>query len=259
MAYLPLLPCAMDSVDHLNEPGRSGAFQSTQWTLIQAAGSGDSHGARALERLCQAYWMPLFHYTQRQGYSAQDAQDLTQGFFERLLRTNALAGMQKEKGRFRSFMLTALKHYLSDERDRSQAIKRGGKQTRISLDELEAGPAPANDRDGRMRDAVFDHQWALSVVREAMKSLASDYVRAERKQWLNALAPLLSREAEPGEYSRLGLELQASEGTVAVAVHRLRRRYRECIRSEVARTLTNAEDLNEEMDYLFRALAPREA
>jgi RNA polymerase sigma factor (sigma-70 family) len=232
-------------------------FVTTHWSVVLEAGEPASPGAaQALEKLCRSYWFPLYTYVRRQGYGSHDAQDLTQGFFARLLRTNSLAAVSPEKGKFRTFLLAALRHFLSDERDRNRAEKRGGGQVIISIDEANAEERyqqmPTVDPDP---EKCFDRHWALTVLEQANCRLREEYLASGRQEIFKALKVFLSREASPGDYDRIAAGLHMSPNTVGVAVHRLRQRYRECIRLELAQTVANARDLDQEMNYLFSVLS----
>jgi RNA polymerase sigma-70 factor (ECF subfamily) len=181
---------------------------------------------------------------------------LTQGFFVRLLRTDSFAEVSPEKGKFRTFLLAALKHFLSDERDRERAQKRGGGQAIISIDETDA-----EERYSRMPkldaepEKTFDQRWALTVLEEAMARLQREYVTSGRAEIFDNLKQFLSTEATPGAYDALASNLGMSPNAVGVAVHRLRQRYRECIRLELAQTVVSLQDLDQEMNYLLSVLS----
>jgi len=231
-------------------------FRTTHWSLVALAGEADSPQATAaLEKLCQTYWLPLYSYIRRQGYGPHDAQDLAQGFFARLLRMKSLASVGPQKGKFRTFLLAGLNHFLSDERDHARAEKRGGGKNLISLDATSAEerylevPAPE-----LTPEKLFDRRWALTVMEQALGRLRKEYGTAGNAALFEQLRGFLSREAGPGEYESSGQKLGISPGGMAVAVHRLRRRYRECVRFELSQTVTSREDLELEMKYLFEAL-----
>ena len=232
-------------------------FATTHWSVVMRAGAPDSPRAlEALEKLCRTYWLPLYSHVRRQGYGSHDAQDLTQGFFFRLLRMNSFAGVSREKGKFRTFLLAALNHFLSDERDRDRAEKRGGGRAIIPIDENEAeekylqgvnfDPEP---------EKAFDRRWGLTVLEEAVARLKEEYLASGRAEVFEHLRLYLSNEASPGEYDALAPGLGMSPNAVGVAVHRLRQRYRECIRLELAQTVASPQDLEEEMKYLFLVLS----
>lgn len=230
-------------------------FAATRWTVVLAAGRDDRQGARALEQLCRTYWLPLYSYVRRQGYGPHDAQDLTQGFFARLLRMNSVAGVSPEKGKFRTFLLASLNHFLSDERDHARAGKRGGGQLVISLDETEAEQRYLQIPCAEMApEKVFDRRWALTVMELALQRLRKEYESSGRQGLFEALGAFLSAETGAGGYDAVALQLGMSPGSVAVAVHRMRQRYRECTRLELAQTVCSDADLDEELNYLFAAL-----
>jgi RNA polymerase sigma factor (sigma-70 family) len=232
-------------------------FATTHWSVVTLAGAPDSPRAlEALEKLCRAYWFPLYSYVRRRGYSSHDAQDLTQGFFVRLLRMNSFSGVCQEKGKFRTFLLAALNHFLSDERDRARAEKRGGGQAIISIDENEAeerylyGAALEPEPE-----KAFDRRWGLTVLEEALARLQKEHLASGRSEMFEHLRVYLSSEASPGDYDALAPLLGMSPNAVGVAVYRMRQRYRECIRLELAQTVASPQDLDEEMNYLFSVLS----
>jgi RNA polymerase sigma-70 factor (ECF subfamily) len=223
--------------------------------VVLAAGGDGSTSSHALENLCRTYWLPLYTYIRRQGYGPHDAQDLTQGFFARLLRGNPVAGVSPDKGKFRTYLLVALNHFLSDERDHARAQKRGGGQVIVSLD----APDPEQrylqvPHPNSTPEKAFDRGWALTVMEEAMRRLRSDYESPGRKALFETLRPFLASEADPGAYDKIAPRVGMSPGAVAVNVHRLRQRYRECIRLELAETVSSTKDLDEEMTYLFSTI-----
>ncbi len=232
-------------------------FATTHWSVVlQAGSSGSTQANRALEELCRSYWLPLYTFVRRQGYGPHDAQDLTQGFFVRLLRSDAFSGVAPEKGKFRSFLLASLKHFLSDARDYERAEKRGGGQSLVRIDEDEAEKCylqmPVVDAEP---EKTFDRRWALTVLERAVERLKEEYLNSGRTQIFEALKVFLSSEALPGQYDELAPRLGMSANAVGVAVHRLRQRYRECIRLELAQTVASPQDLDGEMDYLFSVLS----
>jgi len=234
----------------------SPAFATTRWTLVLAAGDDAStDGHEALEQLCRAYWFPLYAYIRRRGHDPHAAQDLTQGFFARLLERNDLARITREGGRFRSFLLTALNHFLVNEHERATAQKRGGGQAVVSLDDDQA-----EDRYRRepshmeTPDRLFERQWAMALMEEAMKRLSAEQAGGEKGVAYEALRPFLSREPAAGEYATLAARLHLAPGTLAVQVHRLRDRYRQLVRSAVADTVESPLEVEAEMRHLLAAL-----
>ncbi|HKI72946.1 MAG TPA: sigma-70 family RNA polymerase sigma factor [Verrucomicrobiae bacterium] len=238
------------------EPLEQSHFQTTHWSVVLAAGQGDSpRRAEALEKLCRAYWYPLYAYVRQRGHGPEDAQDLTQEFLARLLEKNWLADLDPHTGRFRSFLLTALNRFLINEYDRGQAAKRGGGRKVLSLDQAQAEGRylhePATDETP---EKIFDRRWALAVLDQALAHLRAETSAVGKSQPFELLNPFLSREAEAGEYAAIAQQLGLSVGAVGVAVHRLRQRYREVARQEVAQTLADAAQVDEEMRHLFAAL-----
>jgi RNA polymerase sigma-70 factor (ECF subfamily) len=232
-------------------------FTTTNWSVVRRAGGrGSAQAAEALEKLCRTYWLPLYGYIRRQGYGPHDAQDLTQGFFARLLGTDSFAGVSREKGKFRTFLLAALNHFLSDERDRARAEKRGGGQPVVSIDETEAEQrylqAPSQNL---APERAFDKHWALTVLEEALARLRQEHQMPGKAEIFAHLGAFLSKEGSKADYDAVAPKLGMSANAVAVGVHRLRQRYRECIRLELAQTVARPEDLDEEMNYLFSVLS----
>jgi RNA polymerase sigma factor (sigma-70 family) len=232
-------------------------FATTHWSVVRLAGEpGSAQAAAALEKLCRTYWLPLYGYIRRQGHGPHDAQDLTQAFFVRLLRTNSFAGLSREKGKFRAFLLAALNHCLSDERDRARAEKRGGGQPIVSIDETEAEQRYLQVPSQNLApERAFDRRWALTVLEEALARLRQEHQASAKVDLFAHLSVFLSNEGSKADYDALATKLGMSANAVAVAVHRLRQRYRECIRLELAQTVASLEDLDEEMKYLFSVLS----
>lgn len=232
-------------------------FGTTQWSTVLAACSPESpEYSSALEKLCRTYWPALYGFIRLQGYGPQDAQDLAQGFFARLLRMNSLADVRREKGKFRSFLLAALKHFLSDERDRLRAQKRGGGQTVISIEGTDAEECylelPNLDPEP---EKSFDRRWALSVMEQALSRIKQEYDSSGRQELFEHLSVFLEAEPSAGDYSALARKLGTSTNGLAAAVYRLRQRFRECIRFELAQTVAGPQDLEDEMSYLFSILS----
>jgi RNA polymerase sigma factor (sigma-70 family) len=225
--------------------------------VLRAGGDANATGAvEALARLCKIYWYPLYVQVRRRGYNAHDAQDLTQGFFARLLAHDTIARADPARGRFRSFVLTALKNFLSDEWEKSQAHKRGGGHVPISIDvdaaeqQLHAEPA-----DHFAPDKAFDRQWAVVLLDVVLTRLEQEYRDAGKAKHFGVLKQSLTGASDAQPYATLAKELSLSEGAIKVAVHRLRRRYRELLESEIAHTVASPDDAAAELQDLFRALA----
>jgi RNA polymerase sigma-70 factor (ECF subfamily) len=236
------------------------SLAATRWTLVVAAARLDESAPaiRALAELCQTYWPPLYAYLRRQGYDTHDAEDLTQEFFSRLLAKNYLADADPAKGRFRSFLLASLKHFLSNQRDRSRAQKRGGGQPMIALDALTAeARARIEPADNSTPDKAYDRQWALTLLDQALRRLRREYATAGREELFDNLKIFLTADAASAlSHAEIGVKCGMSEGAVKVAAHRLRRRYRDLLREEVAQTVSSPEEVEGEIRELFAAFQP---
>lgn len=225
--------------------------------MVLRAGRHDTAGAGdALARLCQIYWYPLYVQVRRRGHNAHDAQDLTQGFFARLLAHDTLAYADPARGRFRSFVLTALKNFLNDEWKKTQTQKRGGGHIPISID-VEAAERQFHSEpaDAFAPDKAFDRQWAIVLLDLVLARLESEYRTAGKSYHFTVLKQALTGASDAQPYAKLAAELGATEGAVKVAVHRLRRRYRELLEAEIAQTVASPEEAAAELQYLFRALS----
>jgi len=247
----------------MNESSREAAregpdarFPETRWSMVMAARDAGDHGraAAALETLCQAYWYPLYAWARRSGKSAEDAEDLTQGFFLHLLESGGFAGADAAKGRLRSFLLGAMKHYMADEWDRSQAVKRGGRARTVSMDSLAAEERyRLEPADLRAPDVLYQRRWALTVLDRFTAALRDEYTAAGKAAVFAVLSPWLTA-APAGGYAAAGERLGIPEGAARVAVHRLRKRYAELMRREIARTVEKEDDIEDELRTLLAAL-----
>ena len=231
-------------------------FATTQWTLVLNAGRSESTSAReALAQLCQSYWYPLYAYARRRGNLPEDAEDLTQGFFTRLLELNSLARVRRDKGKFRSFLLASLNHYLSDEWDRDRAQKRG-KGRIISLDANVAEERLSREpADALTPEKLFERKWAMTLLESVVQKLQREYDSAGKAALFRALKFGVGGEPADKSYAELSSQLGLSEPTLRVAIHRLRRRYRELLREEIARTVASEAEVDGEIRHLFAALA----
>ena len=234
-----------------------GVFVTTQWSMVlSAAGDGSTQAQGALERLCRIYWFPLYAYVRRRGHSAEDAQDLTQAFFARLLERHWLGAADRECGRFRTFLLTAMSRFLSDEWDKLRAQKRGAGFAHVPLQldsaETRYGHEPA---DVSTPERCFERRWALTLLDTVLERLRMEYEVAGKGPLFKELHPTLvgSREVQP--YGALAERLGMAEGAVKVAVHRLRKRYRYWLRAEITETIAKNEDVDEELRHLRAVLA----
>ena len=232
---------------------QSPRFDTTRWSVVRAAGGPDSSAALAL--LCRAYWYPLYAFVRRRGYSAHDAQDLTQGFFAQLLARNDLATVDRARGRFRSFLLGALKHYLANEWDRAQAQKRGGGVALISIDDAEAERRYQDEPAEQITaEQLYDRRWALTLLDQVLAKLSAEMSIAGKSAQFEALKFCLT--GEPGAaYTEIAERLGTTEGALKVAIHRLRDRYRALLRAEIAETVGSEADVDDELRQLFAALS----
>ncbi len=241
--------------DSQTPPIRPQWFTTTHWSVVLAARQNSSPaGGAALEQLCRTYWYPLYAYIRRQGYSPDDAQDLTQGFFARLLERNYLASVGPEKGKFRSFLLASLNHFLCDEHDRANAAKRGGGELPISL-EMAENLLAAEPTSGLPPDKEFEKRWATVLLQETFGRLKAEFEQSGRGATFERLKPFLEQGVGRGAYLEVADELKMSANAVAAAVRRLRQRYRELVRAEIANTVATPEEVEEELRYLFAVLA----
>lgn len=208
----------------------------------------------ALAVLCRTYWYPLYAFIRRQGFTADQAQDLTQEFFARLLEKDYLAAVDREKGKFRSFLLAACKHFLSNERDRARAQKRGGGREFVSIDpqlgESRYGLEPAHDATA---ERLFERRWALTLLEQVLARLREEFHQAGKGRLFELLKTCLTGD-KTVPYRRAGEELSLSESAVKVAAHRLRKRYRELLREEIGQTVSDPEQIDDEIRSLFAAL-----
>ncbi|HEY5042888.1 MAG TPA: RNA polymerase sigma factor [Verrucomicrobiae bacterium] len=245
--------------EHSNEstsaPGD--IFATTHWTVVLAAGrrhTPQSDGA--LEELCRTYWFPLYAYVRRRGHNKEDAEDLTQAFFARFLAKNYLAGLSAERGRFRAFLLASLKHFLINEWKKSQRQKRGGGETILSLDwqtadtkfQVAATNEPSPDR-------AFDREWALALLAKVIERLRAECAADGKAKLFDQLKIFLTAGKGVLPHADAARKLGLEEAAVRVAVHRLRKRYRVLLRDEIAQTLTDESQVDEEMRALFGAFA----
>jgi RNA polymerase sigma factor (sigma-70 family) len=233
--------------------GSGAGFPATRWSLVDlATGSG---GGEALERLCRAYWYPLYAFARRSGQAPTDAEDLTQGFFQKLLEKGWLADAEREKGRLRTFLLTAYRRYMANEWRRDRAEMRGGSWKRVDWDEAEGERRYANSRVDVRPEDLFDRQWALAVMERTLAGLQEEFEQRDNREHFEELKAVLMLEKGAIDYAPLAERLGMKEGAARVAVHRLRKRFRLRFREEVALTLEEGEDLEEELQYLARVLA----
>lgn len=237
-------------------PRGNGEFCTTHWSMVLAAGRGDSTRARvALEKLCRTYWYPLYAFVRRLGRSPHDSEDFVQAFFAQCLEKNYLVAADQAKGRFRSFLLIALKRFLANEWDKERTRKRGGGTLTISLDALTAEQRYALEPAGQLSaDRLFERRWALTLLDKVLARLREEQIAAGRSAAFEALKDSLTG-GRGTPYAELAVHLGTSEGAVKVAVHRLRQRYRELLEAEIATTVASPEDVAEERRYLLSVLS----
>lgn len=238
-------------------PDAPNAFRTTRWSRVLLAGGpgGDDEAVTALADLCRDYWYPLYAFARRWGLEVPDAEDATQGFFLHLLESGVLARARAERGRFRNFLLGAMKHYLNNFERHGNAVKRGGGQKPLSLDAMAAEERYALEpTDPLTPEAQFERNWALALVDRVFRRVEEDYAEAGRRKLFDALRPLLAGEvARPG-YESIAKELGMSVAAVGTAVFRMRRRYGETMRDEIAETVATPAEVEEEIAQLMRAL-----
>ncbi len=228
-------------------------FPTTQWNLVLIAGNGFSVESReALADLCRIYWYPLYAYVRRQGYLPDEAQDLTQGFFTRLLEKQYLRDYQRERGRFRSFLLASLKHFLANQRDWDRAQKRGGGVSPLPFEELlQSGEQRYNlePQTHLTPERIFEKQWATTILDRVLSRLR------EQTEQFELLKPYLIGDEDRIPYRQLAVDLSTTEGALKVSMHRLRRRFREVLREEISHTVSDPSEVQEEIRYLMSVVA----
>ena len=241
--------------DHSLPKHRPPAFATTHWSTVRAAGVQNTDGRSALESLCQTYWYPLYAFARRSGQSPSDAQDLTQGFFADLLERHTIARADAEQGRFRSFLLGSFKLFMSEQRRLAATLKRGGGQHVISFDTADAEARyqwePA---DQSTPESMYERRWALAVLDASLQQLSRQYTSEDKPDLFHALQGHLGADKSVEPHSEVANRLGMSEAAVKVAAHRMRKRYRQTLRLQIAQTLSNSDDLEDELQRLLRAL-----
>lgn len=234
------------------------AFLTTHWSVVLSAQNPESpQSAEALSKLCSTYWFPLYAFVRRQGRSPHDAQDLTQEFFSRLLEKDYLKSAAREKGKFRTFLLVALKRFLANDWDRQHAEKRGGFAPVVSIDqELAESRFESEPSHNQQPDVLFDRQWAMTLLEHTMKRLQEEYVTSGRARFFEFLRGALARDESALPYAQIAGQLNLSEAAVKMAVQRLRARYREILRAEIAETVSAPDEVEEEIRHLFSTFGP---
>ena len=235
----------------------SGKFQTTNWSAVLAAGDTTIPGAReALEKLCWSYWHPLYVFVRRLGHGPEDAQDLTQGFFAHLLKARVISRANPEAGRFRSFLLVSLKHFLAHEHERATALKRGGGRFVLSFNQLAPEERWALEpADAATPEQIFDRRWAMQQIENALTHLRDDYAASGRGPLFDLLKDYVWGDKNTVTLAEIASRLDLTEEAVKKAVQRLRHRFRECLRAEIARTVATPDQIDEELRHLRAALA----
>ncbi len=233
------------------------AFVTTRWSLVlRAAAASDSISVNdALGTLCQTYWYPLYCYARRRGYSPQDAEDLTQEFFARVIEGSWLAQADHERGRFRAFLLASFKHFLANEWERATAQKRGGGQVVISIDDAAESRYRLEPVTHTTPETLFERGWAMALLRDVLARLEAEFESQGKREWLEAMRPALTEDRTEIRHVAIAEALHISEGAARVAVHRLRKRYRQLIQEAVLGTIANPDDIDDEMRHLFHVLS----
>lgn len=244
-----------------SEPGRSSDHQewfvTTHWSVVLAASHDSTAGAReALDKLCRTYWYPLYAYVRRRGHSPVDAQDLVQGFFAALLEGNYLARADRERGRFRTFLLTATNNFLHNEHDRATALKRGGGREIVSWEEhIVEGRYALEPAAALSPEQIYERRWAATLLEQVLARLRQESSLAGRGELFDQLKPHLWREDDATPYAQLATSFSMTVAALKVTVHRLRQRYRDLLRDEIAQTVAEPAEIEGEIQYLIRVMS----
>lgn len=235
-------------------------FLTTQWSLVRAAGrqgaiGSDTTARAALESLCQSYWTPLYRYARRSGHRAEDAEDLVQGLFANLLSGNSFLNVKEENGKFRAYLLAAMKKHMASDWQRSHRQKRGGFVSHLSLDWVGVENSLQLELEDHLSpDVIFDRDWAQAILEHVLSQVAEDFEEEGRSGEFEKMKNYLTLSSARIPYAELAEELGLTEGAARIAVHRLRKKYRQRLRAEIAGTLSSGSQVEEEMASLFDAL-----
>ena len=231
-------------------------FATTRWTMVVTAGAASPQAGQALAQLCQTYWVPLYTYLRKKGRQPAEAEDIVQAFLARLIEKAALATANPNRGRFRSFLISSLQNFVANLRDQEFAQKRGGNLKKFSLDFSTAEEAyhrePWTDLTP---EKIFDRQWAIDLLNLVLSNLANEYAKSGKDRLFERLRPALTGDAQAIGYAGIASELHISADAVKMAVSRLRKRYRELLRQNIADTVASPEDVDDELRHLFAALS----
>jgi RNA polymerase sigma-70 factor (ECF subfamily) len=238
-------------------PGANGgAFATTLWSVVAAAGDASAAAAQpALEQLCRSYWYPLYAHVRRRGYSREDAEDLTQAFFARLLKHGSLSAADSSRGRFRCFLLAGLNHFLANEWNKARAEKRGGDRSHLSFDAARAEQLYDREDSRELNpEELYERSWALQFLDHVRARLREMYAGEGKADRYEALERFLPGEEDPPSYAQAAAQLGVPEGTLKAEVHRLKRRYGELLREEIAHTVAGPGQIDDELRYLIQVL-----
>ena len=248
----------MNGKDPPVDPGVDHNFRTTHWSVVLAAGEQNSaQGQEALARLCQTYWLPVYAFVRKRGYVPDQAKDLTQGFFETFLERNSVARAVRDRGRFRSFLMTSVQNYLRNVRERSLAQKRGGGESFLSLNDLDLEEAYVSHTIATGNDPVHDFEvrWALTVLDRVMQRLREEFLKDGRAELFDGLEAHLWGDDDSAPYAALAERFGISETNVKTTALRLRRRYQFLLRDEIAQTVAQPGEIDEEIRYLMRIVS----
>jgi RNA polymerase sigma-70 factor (ECF subfamily) len=243
------------SASHHGAGAHGAAFVTTQWSVVLAAQGSSPAAEEALEKLCRNYWLPIYSFVRREGRTVEDAQDVTQSFFARLLERRDFDAVRREKGRLRSYLLVSLKHFLINERQRTMSLKRGEGRPLISLDEVltrdRNDPEPADELSA---DRIYERRWALTVLARVLDQLGKEYTAAGNARLFDCFKGLLADESRQVSQAQIASDMGMNENAVKQAYHRFRRRYHDLLRDEIAQTVAAPGDVEDEIRHLITVL-----
>jgi RNA polymerase sigma factor (sigma-70 family) len=227
------------------------AFTTTHWSVVLAAQSESPAAREALEKLCRTYWRPIYGFVRRQGAEAEDAEDLTQGFFALLLERKDLKSVRKEKGRLRSYLLTSVKHFLADESRHAMAVKRGKGQRLIPLDEIREQRVDIERSDRLTADQIYERRWAFTVLEQVMARMRDEYRSAGNVRFFDQMKKMLMDEPDRPSQAQIASEFDMTENAVKQAFYRFRQRYQALLREEISHTVAMPGDVEDELRHLI--------
>lgn len=239
-------------------PQGSAAFRTTRWTMVMRARGDEPEARAAMGELCEAYWTPVFRFLRREERSEDDSRELAQEFFTRLLSSSGIGQVDPEKGRFRSYLLGALKHFLAERKRNERRQKRGGNAVLVSIEAggTDTSPGiPIHDPTGPISDAWFDREWALALMDRGLQAVQAAFEESGKGKQFEVLKPWLIGDTENLSQADAGAELGMTTGAIKVAIHRLRRSFRDAVQAEIAQTVTDSDEIAEELRYLVEVLS----